>query len=101
MKTGEKKNKKMIGRALTTKRQKMHFAHGNRGARWFIFKPKIPIWVNFGWPKIGKCCYILWTFEIFYVFRFWYHAPRKLWQPCTERGFLIPPSSTATVAVSP
>jgi hypothetical protein len=26
-----------------------------------IFKPKIPIWVNF-----GKCWYILWSFGIFY-----------------------------------
>jgi hypothetical protein len=26
-----------------------------RVARWFIFKPKIPIWVNFGGPYIGKC----------------------------------------------
>jgi hypothetical protein len=26
-----------------------------RVARWFILKPKIPIWVNFGEPKIGKC----------------------------------------------
>jgi hypothetical protein len=23
--------------------------------RWFIFKPQIPIWVNFGGPNIGKC----------------------------------------------
>jgi hypothetical protein len=25
-----------------------------RVARWFIFEPKIPIWVNFGGPWIGK-----------------------------------------------
>jgi hypothetical protein len=25
-----------------------------RVARWYIFKPKIPIWVNFGGPWIGK-----------------------------------------------
>jgi hypothetical protein len=24
--------------------------HQNRVARWFVFKPKIPIWVNFGGP---------------------------------------------------
>jgi hypothetical protein len=23
---------------------------GNRVARWFVFNPKIPIWVNFGGP---------------------------------------------------
>jgi hypothetical protein len=27
----------------------------SRAARWFLFKPKIPIWVNFGGPEIGKC----------------------------------------------
>jgi hypothetical protein len=26
-----------------------------RVARWFVFKPKIPIWVNFGGPWRGKC----------------------------------------------
>jgi hypothetical protein len=25
-----------------------------RVARWFIFKTKIPIWVSFGEPEIGK-----------------------------------------------
>jgi hypothetical protein len=37
-----------------------------RVARWFLFKPKIPIWVNFGGPKIGKYCNILGPFRIFY-----------------------------------
>jgi hypothetical protein len=27
-------------------------------ARWFIFKPKIPIWVNFGGPCKLKCWYL-------------------------------------------
>jgi hypothetical protein len=31
----------------------------SRVARWFIFKPKIPIWDNFGGPWNGKCWYIL------------------------------------------
>jgi hypothetical protein len=35
-------------------------------ARWFLFKPKIPIWVNFGEVWNGKCLYILWPFGIFY-----------------------------------
>jgi hypothetical protein len=26
-----------------------------RVARWFIFNPKIPTWVNFGGAQIGKC----------------------------------------------
>jgi hypothetical protein len=30
-----------------------------RVARWFVFKPKIPIWVNFGGPYNEKCLYIL------------------------------------------
>jgi hypothetical protein len=29
-----------------------------RVARWLVFKPKIPIWVNFGRPRNGKCWYI-------------------------------------------
>jgi hypothetical protein len=37
-----------------------------RVARWFVFKPKIPIWVNYGGPYNGKCWYILRSFEIFY-----------------------------------
>jgi hypothetical protein len=31
----------------------------NRVARWFVFKPKIPIWVNFGGPLNGKCWHII------------------------------------------
>jgi hypothetical protein len=27
----------------------------SRVARWLIFKRKIPVWVNFGVPYIGKC----------------------------------------------
>jgi hypothetical protein len=34
-------------------------------ARWFIFKTKIPIWVNFCGPLIKKCIYILWPIGIF------------------------------------
>jgi hypothetical protein len=30
-----------------------------RDARWFVFKPKIQNWVNFGGPFNGKCRYIL------------------------------------------
>jgi hypothetical protein len=42
-----------------------------RVARWFIFNPKIPIWVNFGGPWIEKCWYMdignIWrTFGIFH-----------------------------------
>jgi hypothetical protein len=34
-------------------------------ARCLFFKPKIPIWVNFGGPLNGKCWYILLPFRIF------------------------------------
>jgi hypothetical protein len=37
-----------------------------RVARWFVFKPKIPIWEKFGGPSIGKCLYTLWPFVIFH-----------------------------------
>jgi hypothetical protein len=51
-------------------RQKINFIsnkirRSSRAARWFVFQPKIPIWVNFGGPLIGKCLYILWPFGIF------------------------------------
>jgi hypothetical protein len=59
-----------------------------RVARWYIFKPKIPIWINFGgpfmaiWsilPPLGIVCGHLVYFGIF--FPFWYVVPRKIWQP--------------------
>jgi hypothetical protein len=37
-----------------------------RVARWFVFKPKIPLWVNFGGPCNGKSCFILRPFGLFY-----------------------------------
>jgi hypothetical protein len=36
-----------------------------RVARWFIFIPKITIWVYFGGHWNGKCWYILWPLGIF------------------------------------
>jgi hypothetical protein len=36
-----------------------------RVARWFVFKPKIQIWVNFVGSRYGKSCYILWPFGLF------------------------------------
>jgi hypothetical protein len=38
--------------------------HG-RAAR-YIFKTKILYWVNFGETCYGRCCYILWQFDLFY-----------------------------------
>jgi hypothetical protein len=34
-------------------------------ARWYIFKPQILIWVNFGGSWNGKGWYILWPFGIY------------------------------------
>jgi hypothetical protein len=79
-------------------------AFETRVARWYIFKPKFQIWVNFGGFGNGRCCYILWTFGLFYgqivcymdiwyiygklvlLFPFWYIVPRKIWQPCSKQG---------------
>jgi hypothetical protein len=71
----------------------------NRVARWFVFKPKIPIWLNFGGSCYGNLgifydhlvyftaiVNVLWPFGIFcghlaYFSQFWYLIPRKIWQP--------------------
>jgi hypothetical protein len=37
-----------------------------RVARWFIFKPKIQIWVKFLGPWNGKCCNVLCPFGILF-----------------------------------
>jgi hypothetical protein len=68
-------------------------------ARWFVFKPKIPIWTNLGGSCYVKSWYfilplgyftaignILWTFDIIcgnlvYFSPFWFFGPRKIWQP--------------------
>jgi hypothetical protein len=65
-------------------------------ARWYVFKPNVQIWVNFGRTCNGRSWYflrpfclvsgqmvyfmaILWSFGIFLQFR--YVVPRKIWQP--------------------
>jgi hypothetical protein len=35
-------------------------------AKWYLFTPKIPIWINFGGPGDGKGLYILWPLGIYY-----------------------------------
>jgi hypothetical protein len=37
-----------------------------RVARWFYFRPKNPDSDIFGGPWNEKCCYIFWSFGIFY-----------------------------------
>jgi hypothetical protein len=39
----------------------------SRVARWFVFKPKIQIWANFGGSCNGRWWYILWTLGPFYL----------------------------------
>jgi hypothetical protein len=69
-----------------------------RVARWFIFKPKIPIlgscygrywYIIFPFGQISgylvyfmALWYILWSFGIFSPF--WYIVERKIWQPCFQ-----------------
>jgi hypothetical protein len=85
----------------------LHFQ--TRVARWHIFKPKIPIWINFrGFCNVWyiKCPYGLfygnWVYFVdirdilghlvyfnchlvnFYV------VPRKIWQPCSNLFFFFP-----------
>jgi hypothetical protein len=72
-----------------------------RVARWVIFKPKIPFWGNFkglrlenvdalyGHLEYFKAFGIFTQFGTFtvrwvHLFRFWNHAPRKIWQPWFE-----------------
>jgi hypothetical protein len=37
-----------------------------RVARWHIFKPKIPIWVNFGGSPNRRCWYVLRPFGLYF-----------------------------------
>jgi hypothetical protein len=71
----------------------------NRVARWYIFKPKFQIWVNFGGSCNRRGWYVLYPFGIFYshlvfvvaiwyilhpfgiFFPFWYVVARRIWQP--------------------
>jgi hypothetical protein len=78
-----------------------------RVARWYIFKPKIPIWVHFGVPFNERLCVvtfmeirsILLPFRKFYVHLvyifcghfgifvpLWYVVPRKIWHPWFDGG---------------
>jgi hypothetical protein len=62
-----------------------------RVARWFVFKPKIPILVNLGGFCNGKTWYIFRPIGLFYGrwkyfmaiwYILWYFVQRKIWQPC-------------------
>jgi hypothetical protein len=63
-----------------------------KGARWYIFIPKIKNMRKFGRALEWKSWYILWPFGIYwvnwYIFPFWYVEPRKILQPW-QRGAYI------------
>jgi hypothetical protein len=85
-------------------------------ARWFIFMPKVPIWVHYGGNWYAKCWYIwnilrpLGVFNgrlvqfvvIAYIFSvFGMCGPRKIWQPCSEgRSGSIKPSKSGFNRIS-
>jgi hypothetical protein len=74
----------------------------SRVARWYVFKPKIQIRVNFGGPCIRRCWYILGPLGPFYgllvyFMDFWYilwlfciffpflvFCAKKIWQPWVQ-----------------
>jgi hypothetical protein len=74
-----------------------------RVARWFVFKPKIPIWVNFVGLYNENVCkfydhsvyftviwYNLWPFgrvcgRLVYFSHFGMSGPRKIWQSCDRQ----------------
>jgi hypothetical protein len=46
----------------------------SRAARWYVFKPKLQIWVNFGGPWNEKSWLFLWPFGS--LVAIWYVPPR-------------------------
>jgi hypothetical protein len=73
----------IIGRvsgSITTGYPSPPFERISRVARWYIFKPKIPIWVNFSASCKERCwpfyCHFVYFMAIWYVFgSFWYIFP--------------------------
>jgi hypothetical protein len=65
-------------------------------ARWYIFKPKIPFWVNFGRSCNGRCWYFLRPLclfygQIVYFMAIWYIMWSfgiffPVWVYCTEKN---------------
>jgi hypothetical protein len=56
-------------------------------ARWHIFKPKIPIWVNFGGSYNGRCWYISSPFGS--IFGHWVYLV-AIWYILWLSGILYP-----------
>jgi hypothetical protein len=77
----------------------------SRVASWFVFKPKIQIWVNFGGPCTGRCRHILWTLGPFYnlLLYFWTFGIVRgnlVFFPvlvfCTKENLATPPLESVT-----
>jgi hypothetical protein len=82
--------------SLYASKELLYITLATRVARWYIFKPKIPNWVNLQWNILVYFMAIwsifqpfgilystlvfLWSFGI--SSPFWYVVPRKIWQPC-------------------
>jgi hypothetical protein len=58
-----------------------------RVARWFVFKPKIQIWVNFGGSRNGRRWYILRTLGPFYGLLLFY---MDIWYSSWKFGIFFP-----------
>jgi hypothetical protein len=76
-----------------------------RVARWHIFKPKIPTWVNFGRSCNGRCWYILWPFGLFYchlvyIVSIWYMYLMVIWYIFPRFGMLYQDKSGNPEATS-
>jgi hypothetical protein len=72
------------------------FSHSNKpsgavvahnGSRWFVFKPKIQIWVNLGGSCNGRCWYILWTLGPFYGLLLYF---MDIWYSSWSFGIFFP-----------
>jgi hypothetical protein len=59
----------------------------DRVARWFVFKPKIQIWVNYGGSCTGRCWYILWTLGPFYSLLLYF---MDIWYSSWQFGISFP-----------
>jgi hypothetical protein len=82
-------------------KDKKDFFNNRAGvARWFIFKPKIQIWVYFVGSFDGRGWCILWPFSQFsgrlvyfplllHFYPFWYVVARKIWQPGISGSALL------------
>jgi hypothetical protein len=58
--------KKVNNNFFTEENCRCGLGRSSRVARWFVFKPKTQIWVNFGGPCNRRYWYFLWILCPFY-----------------------------------